>query len=91
MVGKGVNIGKNSIVAAGAVVVKDVPDNVVVGGNPANIIKELDPTIDGITRMKLFEDPDGLKDLYDQIDLYTLKNNTLFEYIKSKFYRSKKH
>ena len=41
--------------------------------------------------MKLFEDPDGLKDLYDQIDIYTLKNNTLFEFIKSKVYRSKKH
>ena len=70
---------------------RDVPDNVVVGGNPANIIKELDPTIDGITRMKLFEDPEGLRDLYDQIDIYTLKKNTFFEYIKSKFYRSKKH
>ena len=31
----GVTIGKNSIVAAGAVVTKDVPDNVIVGGNPA--------------------------------------------------------
>ena len=77
--------------AAGAVVVKDVPDNVVVGGNPAKIIKELDPSIDGLTRMKLFEDPDGLKDLYDQIDNYTLKNNTLLNFIKSKFWRSKKH
>ena len=57
VVGKGVTIGKNSIVAAGAVVVKDVPANVVVGGNPAKIIKALDPEIDGITRIKLFEDP----------------------------------
>ena len=84
-------VGKNSIVAAGAVVVKDVPDNVVVGGNPAKIIKELDPSIDGLTRMKLFGDPVGLQDLYDQIDIYTLKNNTIFEFIKSKVYRSKKH
>ena len=91
MIGKGVTIGKNSIVAAGAVVVKDVPDNVVVGGNPAKIIKELDSSIVGLTRMKLFEDPDGLRDLYDQIDIYTLKNNTFFEFIKSKVYRSKKH
>ena len=37
----GVTIGKNAIVAAGAVVTKDVPDNVVVGGNPAKIIKKL--------------------------------------------------
>ena len=39
----GVTIGMNSVVAAGAVVTKDVPDNVVVGGVPAKIIKELDP------------------------------------------------
>lgn len=32
-------IGKNSVVAAGAVVTKDVPDNCVVAGNPARIIK----------------------------------------------------
>jgi hypothetical protein len=37
----GVTIGENSIVAAGAVVTKDVPDNVVVGGNPAKIIRHL--------------------------------------------------
>lgn len=34
-------IGENSIVAAGAVVTKKVPSNVVVGGNPAKIIKQL--------------------------------------------------
>ena len=34
-------IGKNAVVAAGAVVTKDVPDNVVVGGNPARIIKKI--------------------------------------------------
>ena len=39
----GVTIGKNSVVAAGAVVTKDVPDNAVVGGVPAKIIKMLDP------------------------------------------------
>ena len=37
----GVTIGENSVVAAGAVVTKDVPDNVVVGGNPAKIIKNI--------------------------------------------------
>ena len=37
----GVTIGNNVVVAAGSVVVKDVPDNVVVGGNPAKIIKYL--------------------------------------------------
>ena len=40
VIAPGVTIGNNVVVAAGAVVVKDVPDNVVVGGNPAKIIKE---------------------------------------------------
>lgn len=35
-------IGKNSIIGAGSVVTKDVPENVVVAGNPARIIKRLD-------------------------------------------------
>ena len=38
-----VTIGENSVVAAGAVVTKDVPDNTVVGGVPAKVIKILDP------------------------------------------------
>lgn len=37
----GVTIGENSVVAAGAVVSKDVPDNTVVGGVPARVIKNL--------------------------------------------------
>ena len=35
------SIGENSVVAAGAVVTKDVPDNVVVAGVPAKIVKHL--------------------------------------------------
>lgn len=38
---QGVTIGENAVVAAGSVVSKDVPDNVVVGGVPARIIKEI--------------------------------------------------
>ena len=37
----GVSVGKNSVVAAGSVVAKDVPDNVVVAGAPAKVIKEI--------------------------------------------------
>lgn len=38
---QGVTIGENAIVAAGAVVSKDVPDNTIVGGIPAKIIKSI--------------------------------------------------
>ncbi|GGI27959.1 sugar O-acetyltransferase [Pedobacter mendelii] len=38
---QGVTIGENSVVASGAVVSKDVPDNTIVGGIPAKIIKEI--------------------------------------------------
>lgn len=38
----GVTIGENSLVGAGSVVTKDVPDNVVVAGSPARIIKSID-------------------------------------------------
>lgn len=38
---RGVTIGENSVVGAGSVVTKDVPDNVIVAGNPAKVIKKL--------------------------------------------------
>lgn len=38
----GVTIGDNAIVAAGAVVTKDVPQNAIVGGVPAKIIKMIE-------------------------------------------------
>ena len=38
---QGVTNGENSVVAAGSVVSKDVPDNTIVGGIPAKIIKTI--------------------------------------------------
>ncbi|MFB6090561.1 MAG: sugar O-acetyltransferase [Halobellus sp.] len=38
----GVTIGDGSVVASGAVVTDDVPEGVVVGGNPAEVVKELE-------------------------------------------------
>jgi Hexapeptide repeat of succinyl-transferase len=38
---KGVTIGENSVIAANSVVTKDIPANVIAGGNPCKVIKEL--------------------------------------------------
>jgi acetyltransferase-like isoleucine patch superfamily enzyme len=38
----GVTIGENSIVAAGALVNRDIPDNTIVAGVPAKVIKDID-------------------------------------------------
>ena len=91
VVGKGVTIGENSIVAAGAIVVKDVPDNVIVGGNPSKIIKELDPSKEKVTREDLFKDPKALEELYDYLDKINLKNNSFFGWLKSLTFPSNKH
>lgn len=40
LIGENVSqIGENAIVAAGSIVTKDVPENTIVGGNPAKILK----------------------------------------------------
>jgi acetyltransferase-like isoleucine patch superfamily enzyme len=40
MILKGVSIGEGAVIAAGAIVVKDVPSGSLVGGSPARVIKE---------------------------------------------------
>lgn len=55
---EGVRVGKGAIVAAGSVVIKDVPPNMVVAGVPARIVKEKDQK--SIQSTQLI---DGLRDL----------------------------
>lgn len=38
----GVTIGENAVVGSGSVVTKDVPDNTIVVGNPARILRTIE-------------------------------------------------
>lgn len=83
MVCKGVTVGNNSIVGAGAVVVKDVPPNVIVAGNPAYVVKDLDVTRDMKTRAEWFADPERLAAQFDEIDRNLMKGNSWLGWLRS--------
>jgi len=57
MIMPGVKIGEGAIVAAGSVVVKDVPPYTIVGGNPANEIRKrfTDHEIEKLKEMRWFD------------------------------------
>ena len=80
---KGVTIGENSVVAAGAVVSRDVPPNVIVAGNPATIVKELDTEREMVRRADYFSDPAGLEKFFDQVDHMVLSQNGFFNWLRA--------
>jgi acetyltransferase-like isoleucine patch superfamily enzyme len=43
-----ISIGENAIVGAGSVVTKDVPPNCIVAGNPAKLLRHIEPTMEVI-------------------------------------------
>lgn len=84
MIFSGVTIGKGAIIAAGAIVTKDVPPYAIVGGNPAKIIKfkfppEIINIIESIdlTKVPLKWIKDNIDFLYKEIktaeDAYAFK------------------
>ena len=83
---KGVTSGDNSVVAAGAVGVKDVPANVVVAGNPAKVVKELDPEKPMRTRGDFYHDPAEVQREYDDIDRMVLHGNSFWRWLLSVLY-----
>jgi acetyltransferase-like isoleucine patch superfamily enzyme len=83
---KGVHIGKNSIIGASAVVTKDVPDNSIAAGNPAQIVKRLDPDEKITTRSQWLADPAKLSHEFDLIDRAMLKDNDFFHWLRYLFF-----
>lgn len=83
MVFKGVTIGDNSIVGAGSVVLKDVPPNVCVAGNPAQVVKVLDAKQPIRTRQDWYADYYKLLDEFDQLDREKMMGNTWWGWIRT--------
>ena len=79
---KGVTIGENSIIGAGAIVVDSVPANTIAAGNPAKVVKELDPREEITTRAHFYSNPAKLFKDFDQFDRDMLRNNTLLGWLR---------
>lgn len=87
---KGVTIGENSIIGAGAVVVDSVPANSVAAGNPAKIVKQLDGGEAFTTRAQFFSNPEKLFKGFDQMDRELLRENTMLHWLRYILWPNKK-
>ncbi len=81
---KGVTIGENSIIGARSVVVEDIPPNVIAAGNPAKVVKPLDPDKPMTKRSDYFADPQQLADDIDEVDRYLRRDNTFLKWLRTK-------
>lgn len=79
---KGVTIGENSIIGAGAIVVESVPANCVAAGNPARVVKRLDPKESFTTRAQFYSDPARLSRDFMAWELAMLQGNTIFGWLR---------
>jgi acetyltransferase-like isoleucine patch superfamily enzyme len=86
---KGVTIGRNSIIGAGAVVTGDIPQNAIAAGNPARVVKRLDPEKTFVTRASWFSDQDKLYKDIDRLDKEMLKGNTIGHWLRHMFFPAK--
>ncbi len=64
-------------------VTKDIPENVIAAGNPAKVIRKLDPDEPMQTRAAWFADPAKLEADIVGIDRDMLRDNTLFGWLRA--------
>jgi len=80
---KGVTIGENSVIGAGSIVTGDIPKNSIAAGNPARVVKALDPDRQLVTRQTLFDDPQALADEMNKVDRWILGQNSTAGWARS--------
>jgi len=82
IVNKGVTIGENCVVGAGSVVTKNIPPNSIAAGNPARVIKPINPKRRMLKRELLFQSPEHYFYTQDQLDRYLLKKNSMWNWFR---------
>lgn len=80
---KGVVIGDNSVIGAGSVVTTDIPENVVAAGNPARVVKHLNPKRRMLKREYLFRNGDFYWQNQQQLDRYITAGNSFGGWLKT--------
>ena len=83
---KGVTIGENSVIGAGAVVSRDIPKNSIAVGNPAVPVKELDPSKIRRLRADLFNGEVPYDTFIDSLERWMLGANRLHAYLRARFW-----
>jgi len=83
IVNKGVTIGENSVVGAGSVVTRDIPANSIAAGNPARVIKHINPRRRMLKREQLFRDLEHYQHQQDQLDQWVLRDNRWLHWLRS--------
>lgn len=81
---KGVTVGANSVIGAGSVVTRDIPADVVAAGNPARVVRPLDPARELVKRESLLRDPEALESRMDALDRYMLSGNRWLNWVRTR-------
>ena len=85
-IGKGVTIGAHSVVGARSVVTRDVEPWTIVAGNPAKVVKRIDPDAPMKTRSDLYADAEGLHRFFDTAYRQALKGNSTPGWLRSRLW-----
>ena len=84
---KGVRVGENTVIGAGAVVVSDLPANSIAAGNPARVVRPLGAQERLVTRASLFEHSAHEAERKNAfLGFYTLCGNTFGGWLRARLF-----